>query len=97
VTPGPVDDPHRVLGIVSGADASAVRAAWRQAARRSHPDRGGDVAEFRRARLAVSLLRDAADRTGEARPTAVRHLRGSQLAMRWWRRRRDRVQRPRVI
>jgi hypothetical protein len=35
-------DPHDVLGVRSGADATAIRAAWRRLARSNHPDLTGD-------------------------------------------------------
>jgi hypothetical protein len=39
-------DPRRVLGLALGAGPAEARAAWRAAARRHHPDRGGDPARF---------------------------------------------------
>jgi curved DNA-binding protein CbpA len=35
-------DPHDVLGVRPGADATVVKAAWRKLARRNHPDLTGD-------------------------------------------------------
>lgn len=35
-------DPHDVLGVRPGADATAIRAAWRRLARSNHPDLTGD-------------------------------------------------------
>ena len=34
-------DPHAVLGIAPGADAAAIQRAWRELAKRHHPDRAG--------------------------------------------------------
>lgn len=34
-------DPHEILGVRPGAGAAEVTAAWRRAAKRWHPDRGG--------------------------------------------------------
>lgn len=38
---------YEVLGVPFDADEAALKAAWRKAARRTHPDHGGDPAEFR--------------------------------------------------
>jgi hypothetical protein len=35
-------DPHDVLGVSAGADATVIKAAWRRLARRNHPDLTGD-------------------------------------------------------
>ena len=40
------------LGLTISATAEEVKAAWRSAASRTHPDRGGDSAEFTRLRKA---------------------------------------------
>jgi len=57
-------DPHRVLGVCVGASDSEVRAAWRAACFRHHPDAGGDgdTERLRRAREAFRALRDPARR-----------------------------------
>ncbi len=90
-------DPHEVLGVPVGAGPAEVRAAWRRAARESHPDRGGDVEVFRRARAAFDLLGHQRDlMAGQGRPLLVRQLTPQEVAKRWWRRRRDRARRPRV-
>lgn len=85
-------DPHEVLGVPVGSDAAAVRAAWRRVARQCHPDRGGDAEAFRRARVAFEHLHPGAG-TG---PTVVRRLSPAGVAARWWQRRQDRAQQPRV-
>lgn len=47
------------LGLKAGADEKALRAAFREAARRTHPDRpGGDAAAFREVLEAYRLLRE---------------------------------------
>ncbi len=89
-------DPHEVLGVAVGADPVEVRAAWRRRARESHPDRGGDVEAFRRARAAFELLCHQGELITGQSPLLVRQLTPQQAAKRWWRRRRDRVRRPRV-
>ena len=48
---------HRaVLGVERGADAEAIRAAYRRAAKLAHPDRGGSSEAFRRVRTAADTL-----------------------------------------
>lgn len=50
---------RRLLGVKPGADAGALTAAFRDAARRTHPDRpGGDAEAFRAVLEAYRLLRD---------------------------------------
>jgi curved DNA-binding protein CbpA len=51
-------DPYEVLGVGRDAAKSEVDAAYRAAARRSHPDLGGDAKEFRRVAAAHELLSD---------------------------------------
>ncbi len=54
----PTCDYERVLGVGRGAEPGEVRTAWRQQARRLHPDTGGDAAVFERARQAYEVLVD---------------------------------------
>ena len=58
-------DPYAVLGVTPDATAEDIRAAYRQRARETHPDHGGDPDEFRAVQIAWELLRDdpAASRT----------------------------------
>jgi hypothetical protein len=68
-------DAYGVLGLTRGASESEVRAAWRDAARRTHLDAGGDAVAFRRMRGAYEILIDpvqraALDRLLDARSTA---------------------------
>lgn len=51
-------DPHAVLGVAPDATADEIRAAYRQRARETHPDHGGDPDEFRAVQIAWELLRD---------------------------------------
>ena len=53
-----VRDPHEVLGINPGASPDEVRAAWRLACRRTHPDLGGRAEAFREARSAYQAILD---------------------------------------
>jgi hypothetical protein len=48
---------HAVLGILPGADDALVLAAYRAAAQRHHPDRGGDTATMTKVNLAYERLR----------------------------------------
>lgn len=48
------------LGVGPGADEHALRAAFREAAKRNHPDRGGDAALFRETVDAYRFLRGEA-------------------------------------
>lgn len=47
------------LGVGPGADGHALRAAFREAAKRYHPDRGGDPLAFREVMEAYRVLREA--------------------------------------
>ncbi len=47
------------LGVGPGADGHALRAAFREAAKRNHPDRGGDPLAFREIMDAYHFLRAA--------------------------------------
>ena len=57
----PAADPFAALSLDYDADADAVRRAFRQLARETHPDRGGDAAAFRSARSAYDALRSDLD------------------------------------
>jgi hypothetical protein len=65
-------DLYEVLGVDRSASADDVRSAYRQRARETHPDAGGDVGAFQTVQAAWEVLGDperrrAYDRTG-ARP-----------------------------
>jgi DnaJ domain len=53
---------YEVLGVAFDADTTTLKAAWRRAARRTHPDYGGDAAEFRLVSYAWELVGDPASR-----------------------------------
>jgi len=55
-------DPWAVLGLEPGASQDEVRHAWRVAAARLHPDRGGDPDAFRVAKAAYEFLSALPDR-----------------------------------
>ncbi|MCC2336182.1 J domain-containing protein [Cellulomonas wangsupingiae] len=52
-------DHYAVLGVAPDATREELRAAYRRAARRTHPDLGGDQDEFAAAELAWHVLGDA--------------------------------------
>jgi hypothetical protein len=58
------DDPlaalYALLGLRPGATQEAIKAAWRRAAQRHHPDKGGNAEKFKRAKYAYDTLRNAA-------------------------------------
>lgn len=50
--------PHQILGVDANASAEQIKAAYRQKARETHPDKGGDPAQFEAvARSYRTLLR----------------------------------------
>jgi len=80
-TPPPRDpaghdsDPYRLLGVATGASTAEIRAAYRRAAKRAHPDAGGDPVAFQRIQVAFEVLADPGrrrqwDRRSAAAPTA---------------------------
>jgi len=55
-------DPYRLLGVGPGASTSEIRVAFRRAARRAHPDAGGDPVRFVALRRAFETLTDPSSR-----------------------------------
>ncbi|ERH00990.1 MAG: ferredoxin [Halonotius sp. J07HN6] len=51
-------DPFAVLGLDRDADAEAIKRAYRQQAKETHPDHGGSETEFKRVRDAYEAIRD---------------------------------------
>ena len=51
-------DLYRILGVAPGADTIAIRHAYRQRARRYHPDAGGDERRMMALNKAWAILRD---------------------------------------
>ncbi|MEI8080846.1 MAG: J domain-containing protein, partial [Actinomycetes bacterium] len=51
-------DLYQVLGVDHGATEEQIGDAWRAVAKRTHPDRGGSVAEFQAAEVAYQVLSD---------------------------------------
>ena len=53
------EDPYAVLGVPAGSSAAELRRAFVEAARRHHPDRGGDPDAMRRVNEAWEQVRGA--------------------------------------
>ena len=56
-------NPYLVLGIRPGASPDELRSAYRDRARETHPDHGGDADSFAEVREAYEVLRDEQRRT----------------------------------
>jgi hypothetical protein len=67
-------DPYEVLGVRPGSPEQAIASAYREQAKRWHPDRGaGEEGDRRMAEInaAYDLVRSAAQHEGAARPAAA--------------------------
>lgn len=67
------DSLYRTLKVRRNASPDAIAKAYRRRAKETHPDRGGDRADFEAVDLAFRVLSDASaraeyDRTGEVKP-----------------------------
>lgn len=62
---------YQVLGVASTATESEIKSAYRKAARVSHPDRGGDPAEFRKVTEAFEILGNPTQRLAYDRSFGV--------------------------
>lgn len=81
---------YEVLGVPRDADEEQIRRAWRAAARRTHPDAGGDARAFRAVTRAWEVLGDpearrrydlslpSAATTGAGSATSTRHESGTR-------------------
>lgn len=69
-----------MLGVPFDADEAALKAAWRRAARRTHPDHGGDPAEFRAVSEAWQLVSTPEARRAYDRSFGGTTVRGSASA-----------------
>jgi hypothetical protein len=59
------ENPFEVLGVDAESDTEEIRLAYRTAARRHHPDRGGDATTFARITDAYRVLRESGGRAEE--------------------------------
>ncbi len=69
-------DPYATLNVKRDATPEQIKRAYRKAAMKAHPDRGGDAEKFHQVQLAYEVLSDPArreryDSTGEINPSAV--------------------------
>ena len=55
---GGLIDPYVMLGLERDAGETAIRSAWRKAAKTAHPDAGGDAEHFGKLQAAYGLLKD---------------------------------------
>ncbi|WP_435063246.1 J domain-containing protein [Halobaculum sp. EA56] len=54
----PPGDARRTLGVDAGADQAAVKSAYRERVKETHPDSGGDEEEFKRVNRAYETLKE---------------------------------------
>jgi DnaJ-class molecular chaperone len=75
-------DLYRILGVQAGADTMTIRHAYRNRARRYHPDAGGDERRMMALNKAWAILRDPARRAAydveQRRPTVSETSRSGQ-------------------
>ena len=77
-----VENPSEVLGVVPGAPAADVRAAYRRLALKAHPDHGGSPAAFLRLQRAYKRLMAETEPSVVAPATAPNApLRGQSVAL----------------
>lgn len=81
-TPSGQRSAYEVLGVPFDADEAALKAAWRKAARRTHPDHGGDPAEFRAVSEAWQLVSTPESRLAYDQSFATTTVRGTSSSRR---------------
>ena len=67
---------YDVLGISKSADASEIKKAYRKAAIKNHPDKGGDEAKFKECTHAYEVLSDPEKRNNDNYGGGVERWRG---------------------
>lgn len=72
----PALDPYAELRVKRTATRADIHAAYKRRAKATHPDKGGDEAEFHRVKLAYDILKDQGrrekyDATGDASETTA--------------------------
>lgn len=73
-------DPYETLGVSRAADDERIRSAFRVAAKRAHPDAGGNPEKFRQLRDAYESISTAERRAAFAAAEAVNDARQSESA-----------------
>ena len=63
-------DLYLILAVPRTATVDEIQVAWRDVAKRTHPDRGGSVGEFQQAEVAYQVLSDPLERSRYDRFTA---------------------------
>lgn len=58
VSRDPLANAYNELGLQRGASPTAIRNAYRQRAKETHPDRGGSTAEFKQLQAAYTRIQD---------------------------------------
>lgn len=53
-----INEAQIILGVAPSATDDEIKTAFRRAAMRAHPDRGGSIAEFQKVNKAFEILRD---------------------------------------
>src|SRR4029077_13607829 len=71
-------DFYEVLGVSEDADFDAIRSAYKSAAKRSHPDRGGTAEDFESVKLAYECLSDPAQKEAYDRLRSSRESDGDE-------------------
>jgi curved DNA-binding protein CbpA len=79
-------DLYATLGVDRGADRAAIRRAYRNQAKKAHPDGGGSPRQFALVKLAVDVLTDDLrrakyDQTGEFEEAPVDNAKAELLGM----------------
>jgi hypothetical protein len=64
-----LDDPYKILGIAKNASASEIKAAYRAAAMKYHPDTGGETWAFQKVQQAYEQLSKPANPASSASTT----------------------------
>ncbi len=57
------NDPYKILGVEKSASQADIKKAFRAAAKKHHPDKGGDAEEFKKINEAYEVLGDENKRT----------------------------------
>lgn len=77
------DDLYSILGVSRTADMGEIRKAWMRQAKANHPDKGGDVEQFKKIQKAFEVLsnensRQMYDMTGQVPGDSVQNASGGE-------------------